>query len=263
MESGAGAIWSTPTCGVTAANAPATDAAGCAAITALADSAACRGVFGVVRTTTRVCTYTPSQPVAVSAYSCACVLGYAGGMCGYDPIAEYDALCSVETGGNCGLDLDECASNPCQNGAACYDSSDGVVTALSGSVTVPLDAFTCVCQSGYSNGLCDYSALFQYAIPCHKQLGGICDIDVDECISNPCQNRAIRCTSLDDDFLCFCSPGFDGHDCENNIDDCASNPCNPASTAACHDRTANWACQCIPGWGGETCTLDRDECSSS
>ena len=66
-----------------------------------------------------------------------------------------------------------------------------------------------------------------------------------------------------DGYMCFCAPGYGGHDCETNIDDCASNPCYARSTVACIDRISNFRCVCIDGWGGDLCDQDRDECASS
>lgn len=61
-------------------------------------------------------------PVA-DEYSCSCTPGFAGGLCGYGFIAEYAAECAVATNGNCNIDIDECQSGPCVNGAACSDST--------------------------------------------------------------------------------------------------------------------------------------------
>lgn len=47
--------------------------------------------------------------VPYDAYTCACLYGWAHGMCEYDFISEYDANCTMATGGHCDLDVDECA----------------------------------------------------------------------------------------------------------------------------------------------------------
>eukprot|EP01045_Picozoa_sp_COSAG04_P032306 COSAG04_NODE_6287_length_1365_cov_1.251185_1_plen_229_part_10 len=61
--------------------------------------------------------------VSINAYKCACVAGFANGVCEYDFISEYDNECTVAEStassalnGNCDIDVDECASSPCQNG---------------------------------------------------------------------------------------------------------------------------------------------------
>ena len=90
-------------------------------------------------------------------------------------------MCAVAVGGRCDLDVDECASSPCLNGGNCSDS-----TTL-GSV-LPVDAFSCSCKGGYTNGLCGCAFITQYTDPCTVATGGTCEVDVDECASSLCQN---------------------------------------------------------------------------
>ena len=75
--------------------------------------------------------------ISFDAYSCECHAGFADGACPYDYIAEYATACNmnessllmqrpvdnVELKGNCAIDVDECSSAPCQNGAECTDST--------------------------------------------------------------------------------------------------------------------------------------------
>lgn len=56
----------------------------------------------------------------------------------------------------------------------------------------------------------------------HK--GTRCELNVDECSSNPCQNGG-RCVDGLGGYHCLCFRGFTGSDCVNNIDECASDPC--------------------------------------
>jgi hypothetical protein len=60
--------------------------------------------------------------VAVNTYKCACAAGFAGGMCAYKYAFAYAAQCVMTsvTGGNCGVDVDECASKPCKNDGVCH-----------------------------------------------------------------------------------------------------------------------------------------------
>ena len=65
------------------------------------------------------------------AYRCTCAAGFADGTCAYSFITQYKAQCSVTEStsagstlsGNCAIDVDECQSSPCKNGAKCDDSS--------------------------------------------------------------------------------------------------------------------------------------------
>ena len=60
---------------------------------------------------------------------------------------------------------------------------------------------TCVCRSGYT--------------------GSLCDVEVDLCLSKPCQNNG-SCTTLFNDFECECVTGFTGVECDVEIDYCVS-----------------------------------------
>lgn len=59
-----------------------------------------------------------------------------------------------------------------------------------------------------------------------------CEVEIDECESNPCRNGA-TCHDLIAMYSCECLPGFDGINCEVDLDECASQPCQ--NKAVCHD----------------------------
>jgi hypothetical protein len=48
----------------------------------------------------------------------------------------------------------------------------------------------------------------------------MCNIDVNECISNPCKNRG-ACTNTMGGFMCSCRAGYHGLICETDVDDCS------------------------------------------
>ena len=54
-------------------------------------------------------------------YGCKCKPGWANGMCAENFISEYVDQCNVTLEGRCDVDVDECASSPCQRGA-CDDT---------------------------------------------------------------------------------------------------------------------------------------------
>ena len=104
--------------------------------------------------------------------------------------------------GNCDIDVDECASSPCTNGAICTESSslDGIDGSGSWSDVlvedtegtnatedrdwiVPVAEFRCTCAPGYASGVCGYDFISEYELLCSMTVDGICDIDVDECAS--------------------------------------------------------------------------------
>eukprot|EP01050_Picozoa_sp_SAG11_P032255 SAG11_NODE_10397_length_834_cov_1.774150_1_plen_139_part_01 len=76
------------------------------------------------------CSDSNNGDITVAAYRCTCASGFANGVCDYDFISEFEAECSVmesaqseSFGGNCDIDVDECASSPCANGATCTESA--------------------------------------------------------------------------------------------------------------------------------------------
>ena len=123
--------------------------------------------------------------VSYHAYQCTCVAGFAYGVCEYDFISEYTAECTVMgsddnsgeevvmsgwgeavdgwTGGidwtttlsgNCDIDVIECASSPCQNGATCTESS----------VESSVSCHCCPCPSlaGSAYGVVEYASLARH-----------------------------------------------------------------------------------------------------
>eukprot|EP00057_Strongylocentrotus_purpuratus_P009539 XP_011664013.1 PREDICTED: fibropellin-1-like [Strongylocentrotus purpuratus] len=113
------------------------------------------------------------------------------------------------------IHIDECDSGPCRNGGECEDK---------------VNAFRCVCQSGWT--------------------GTTCAEDVDECSSNQCLNGA-ECNNLLNAFSCDCPPGWEGHTCEIDIDECYSGPCLNEGT--CVNRLNSFTCNCTEGWFGTYC----------
>jgi hypothetical protein len=227
----------------------------------------------------------------VDQYRCECAAGYANGLCvaGWDAIApkytsQYATECAVDLGGRCDIDINECVSNPCANGAACSDSSDGLT--WSGDTEIPADAFSCACIVGFSNGLCTYEYTDVYRDECTVELGGTCDLDADMCASSPCANGG-RCVSTFQSYRCECSPGFANGkcnydlgllavrysvacqvldstrdefsgNCDIDVDECLSNPC--ANGATCSESSVQpevgfwvYSCGCLAGFSNGAC----------
>ena len=62
--------------------------------------------------------------------------------------AQRKARSAKRLAGNCDLDVDECDSSPCQNGATCSESSV--------ESSVSFHAYQCTCVAGFANGVCEY-----------------------------------------------------------------------------------------------------------
>jgi len=73
-------------------------------------------------------------------YACKCKPGWANGICAEDFISEYADICNVTLEGPCEVDVDECASSPCQRGS-CDDT-------VSCAAKLANDELTTSCTSG-------------------------------------------------------------------------------------------------------------------
>eukprot|EP01050_Picozoa_sp_SAG11_P021714 SAG11_NODE_3923_length_2147_cov_0.846680_1_plen_456_part_10 len=136
-----------------------------------------------------------------------------------------------ELDGNCDIDVDECASNPCSNGATCADST------VEGSIS--LHAYQCTCVAGFANGVCEYDFITELTSECEileseqsEALDGNCNIDVDECASNPCENGAtciessVHSAVSFHTYQCRCVAGFANGVCEYDFISEYTRECN-------------------------------------
>lgn len=86
---------------------------------------------------------------------------------------------------NC-VDINECDSNPCQNGGTCHNGNN---------------QYTCTCLPGWT--------------------GTNCEIDIDECASTPCMYGNDCIQDRINSYICVCSERFEGVHCER---DCRPGP---------------------------------------
>ena len=180
------------------------------------------------------------------------------------------------TGIDCTVDVDECASAPCKNGATCKDSCQGGSTlrpncSLDSSISI--GSFVCKCVTGWQGTLCDVDTDECNAAPCKN--GGTCAESTD-CNSNQ-QNCSITNVSSQlylpvGTHNCTCVKGYSGKSCEYDFNECASKPC---STKSSHRLTTctesgefaksdplkqkqlldSYTCKCVLGYSGTHCNV--------
>ncbi|XP_077865312.1 uncharacterized protein LOC100372820 [Saccoglossus kowalevskii] len=178
---------------------------------------------------------------------CMCFPGYSGEFC----------------------NINNCHSDPCENGATCVPSSAG---------------FTCTCTAGFTGDLCDSSindcviGVCQNGGTCHDgdneftcdcpigYTGETCEeMDTKPCDPNPCLNSG-ECNELESPFdcqcagfQCLCTSAYTGTLCEIEVDECSTNPCNNGGT--CTDLVGAFQCICPDQFVGDTCNELYDHCA--
>lgn len=112
------------------------------------------------------------------------------------------------------LQLNACNSNPCLHGGHCEDT---------------YSSHHCTCPVGWS--------------------GAHCELDIDECLSNPCIHG--NCSDRVAGYRCRCEPGYTGVNCESDVDNCQSHLC--ANGATCISDTSGYSCRCPGNFTGKFC----------
>uniref|UniRef100_A0A8C5I512 Delta-like protein n=1 Tax=Gouania willdenowi TaxID=441366 RepID=A0A8C5I512_GOUWI len=120
----------------------------------------------------------------------------------------------------CHENINDCESNPCDNGGTCIDK---------------VSVYQCICGDGWE--------------------GDHCEINIDDCSTNPCHNGG-TCRDLVTDFFCECKNGWKGKTCHSRESQCDEATCNNGGT--CHDEGDTFQCKCSPGWGGTTCNIAKN-----
>ncbi|XP_078185080.1 sushi, nidogen and EGF-like domain-containing protein 1 isoform X19 [Callithrix jacchus] len=184
-----------------------------------------------------------------------------GGKCIEDCVTgnpSYTCSClSGFTGRRCHLDVNECASQPCQNGGTCAHG---------------INSFSCQCPAGFGGPTCETAQSPCDTKECHNggqcqvergsavcmcqagYTGAACETDVDDCSSEPCLNGG-SCVDLMGNYTCLCAEPFTGPHCETGHhsvpDACLSAPCHNGGT--CVEADQGYVCECPEGFMGLDC----------
>lgn len=86
----------------------------------------------------------------------------------------------------------------------------------------------------------------------YRYRGVNCEINIDECLNNPCLNNG-ECFDNYGGYICQCPMGFEGQNCEFNVNECLSSPCN--NGGSCIDDVGTYHCNCLSGYTGRHCEL--------
>ncbi|XP_068057329.1 sushi, nidogen and EGF-like domain-containing protein 1 isoform X2 [Anomalospiza imberbis] len=148
-----------------------------------------------------------------------------GGKCIEDCITgnpSYTCSCLAGfTGKRCHVDVDECLSHPCQNGATCLNGAG---------------RFTCLCPPGFRGNNCETES------PCENRV---------------CQNGG-SCQVVNRTAACLCQSGYSGEDCQTEVNECESSPC--LNGGHCIDLVDNYTCVCLEPFVGQRCETDSSSC---
>ncbi|VDM62331.1 unnamed protein product [Angiostrongylus costaricensis] len=161
-------------------------------------------------------------------FRCICLPGFTGRTCGVDIgklMLTYDTLAHHLSN----FFADDCAVNPCLNGATCVDGTN---------------RYECLCKSGFS--------------------GRDCHINDDDCRPGLCLNGG-RCIDFVDDYKCECPRGYTGQNCQifvnvdkfNDTDRLERNQC---ALSECHLKAGDGKCDVECNF--YACDFDSGDCSA-
>ncbi|XP_067845710.1 protein crumbs homolog 1 [Heptranchias perlo] len=166
-----------------------------------------------------------------------------GGQC-IDEANGYSCDCanSQFTGLHCDIDVPACLSHPCLNSATCQDN---------------VGNYTCHCWPGFSGTHCEIDVHECFSNPCLH--GGECvELSWRNMYGNTSELPAVFSYEHAAGYICKCQHGFTGSHCEMDVNECDSNPCqnggtcqNTVESYICHCPARN---QQEVFYGGKNCT---------
>lgn len=165
-------------------------------------------------------------------------------------------------------DVSECSQNICGSNGNCFEFNgkplcccnagfegercETKLSACGQANSLLSDSSESVCKNG---GKCqDSKNEFDYKCECAKgYTGKNCEIEIDECKSNPCHNNG-KCIDRIGTYECFCKTGFSGRNCQKKDLDCKEK-CSEVGTAECFNDRSNVFCKCKPDFSGDDCNF--------
>ncbi|XP_069497615.1 protein crumbs homolog 1 isoform X2 [Ambystoma mexicanum] len=129
-----------------------------------------------------------------------------------DRVGSYVCTCERGyTGAHCEQDVDNCLGHQCPNGATCIDGTN---------------SYSCLCPGNFTGKFCNVYSLPEASalsvVRIHSRLPtSFCGNDKRNLT---CYNYG-NCTEIKNELRCICLPGFMGERCEIDIDECQSDPC--------------------------------------
>ncbi|CAL7947161.1 unnamed protein product [Xylocopa violacea] len=172
-----------------------------------------------------------------------------GALC-IDDIKNYKCQCYAGyTGKNCEVDINECESSPCQYNGTCLERSN-IELYKSDALTLP----------SIFNQEFSYANASGYECLCVQGVAGKnCEVNINECDSNPCQ--AGTCVDRIGGYTCECEEGFEGDHCQFEIDECKRY--TPCVHGLCSDGRADYTCICEHEYGGKNCSVKLIGCQGN
>lgn len=206
-----------------------------------------------------------SLQVSEDSYVCVCPQGFEGTRCENKMLTCADTPCfhggkckergdgksyvcecpAGYTGHNCERKVNKCTSLQCVNGIASsfFFTNKNILFLFLEIVPHTLLSLTgghCVVQGNLR--LCS----------CRSGFAGLrCEININECSSNPCANGS-TCVDRINDYTCVCPPGYTGRHCDRLKDGCAFRPCQNGGTCVIGAK-GRPACICPDGYTGARC----------
>lgn len=161
---------------------------------------------------------------------------------------------------DCDVDINECASIPCENGGTCSESN---TLKVAGSFAGTSAVNTGACRFPFTyNGMVHSSCAYDdnMNVPWCALASGVetSGVFIPGGVKGDAWQDCHYDSQYDLDLLsayrCDCQAGFSGINCGADIDECASQPCGQFGICK-QPLPDSYRCECIQGYSGEHCTI--------